>query len=104
MRQHQHSCCQDWCLIAHLILAIQHFAIPLEPSYRDIAFRQTECYLLREKMLREQLVRVFIATVVVTSAAFGQQQYDYKVLATNKTSTMQKEMQKRRMLATGWKK
>jgi hypothetical protein len=48
--------------------------------------------LLLVKALRDQLVRTSIATVLMMSAAFGQQQYDYKVLATNKTSTMQKEM------------
>ena len=48
--------------------------------------------LFQKKSLCHQLIQVFIATAVMASVGFGQSRYDYKVLATNKTSTMQKEM------------
>jgi hypothetical protein len=44
-----------------------------------------ETTLFQIKSLRNQLVQAFTATALMTSVGFGQQRYDYKVLATNKT-------------------
>src|SRR5215472_3648294 len=54
--------------------------------------REMKMPLYRTRLIRNHVFRVLIATAIMTTAGFAQQRYDYKVLATNKTSTMQKEM------------
>src|SRR5690242_6529480 len=48
--------------------------------------------LFLRNMLRQYAIAVVVIIAGMTPTALAQQRYDYKVLATNKTSTMQKEM------------
>src|SRR5690242_8272908 len=44
------------------------------------------------KIFRKQTLLLLVMLAAAGTAVFGQQRYEYKVIATNKTSTMQKEM------------